>query len=326
MAIVLKHALITEEIKNQELSLKLEPPPQWFKDKLQHGKCLVMLDGLDEVADETQRVSVSRWVDAQMEKYPETTIIMTSRPFGYRKAPLQKVRISLEVQLFNLRQMEQFLHSWYLQNEVLRQARKEDPGVRAEAERKFKDLVGRINNYPPLAAMALNPLLLTMIATVHDNRGALPGNRVELYAEICDVLLVRRQEAKGVPEQLQLKVVQKQSVLQVLALELMQRETHEFTLEEGKQIIQKPLVAVASHKVKPETFLKHIDNVSGLFIEKDVDVYQFAHLSFQEYLAAAQVKETNQEQLLTFHGIFFSIKRSLNHRFPKAYFPVIDCH
>ncbi len=29
---------------------------------------------------------------------------------------------------------------------------------------------------------------------------------------------------------------------------------------------------------------------------------------------------------LTFHGIFFSIKRSLNHRFPKAYFPVIDCH
>ncbi|MGB5710462.1 MAG: hypothetical protein WBM44_06085 [Waterburya sp.] len=30
--------------------------------------------------------------------------------------------------------------------------------------------------------------------------------------------------------------------------------------------------------------------------------------------------------ILTFHGIFFSIKRSLNHRFPKAYFSVIDCH
>ena len=290
--------LITQEIKNQELSLKLEPPPQWFEDKLQHGRCLVMLDGLDEVADEAQRVSVSRWVDSQMRKYPEMTLILTSRPFGYRKAPLQEVRISLGVQPFNLRQMEQFLHSWYLQNEVLRQARKEDPGVRAEAERKANDLVGRIKNYPPLAAMALNPLLLTMIATVHDNRGALPGNRVELYAEICDVLLVRRQEAKGVSEPLQLKAVQKQSVLQVLALELMQRETREFTLEEGKQIIQEPLVAVASHEVEPETFLKHIENVSGLFVEKDVGVYQFAHLSFQEYLAAAQVKEKNQEQLL----------------------------
>ena len=115
--------------------------------------------------------------------------------------------MSLAVQPFNLKQMEQFLQNWYLQNEVLRQVRKEDPGVRAEANRKYQDLVKRINNYPPLAAMALNPLLLTMIATVHDNRGALPGSRVELYAEICDVLLVRRQEAKGVPEQLQLAQV-----------------------------------------------------------------------------------------------------------------------
>ncbi len=42
-------------IEQQESIKKLEPPPQWFEDKLRHQQCLVMLDGLDEVADETQR-------------------------------------------------------------------------------------------------------------------------------------------------------------------------------------------------------------------------------------------------------------------------------
>jgi hypothetical protein len=33
-------------------------------------------------------------------------------------------------------------------------------------------------------------------------------------------------------------------------------------------------------------------------VEKEVGVYEFAHLSFQEYLAAVQIKESNQENLL----------------------------
>ena len=36
--------------------------------------------------------------------------------------------------------------------------------------------------------MAVNPLLLTMIATVHRRGNVLPGKRVELYKEICQVL------------------------------------------------------------------------------------------------------------------------------------------
>ncbi len=290
--------IIGDELKNQELELKLEPPPHWFDERLNQGKCLVMLDGLDEVADENQRHQVSRWVDAQIRAYPKTFFILTSRPFGYQNAELENIGIVLKAQNFNLQQMEKFIYNWYLQNELIRQPRKEDPGVRADAQRKANDLIRRIKNYPPLASMALNPLLLTMIATVHDNRGALPGSRVELYAEICEVLLVRRQEAKGVSEPLQLKASQKQLVLQVLALQLMLKKVRAFAFDEEKQIIGQSLLDVASSDVTPKSFLEHIRNVSGLLVEKDVGVYEFAHLSFQEYLAAVQVKETNQEQLL----------------------------
>jgi len=291
--------LIVEQVKTLPKGKTLNLSPQWFESKLVNGQCLVMLDGLDEVADETERRQMSQWVDEQMRAYPEALWILTSRPYGYRNARLEEARTTLGVQAFNLRQMELFLRRWYLQNEILRQARKPDPGVRAAAVDKADDLIGRIKNYPPLAAMALNPLLLTMIATVHDNRGALPGSRVDLYDEICDVLLVRRQEAKGLTEPFPLKAEQKKSVLQVLALELMVCEDREFSLEQAVAIIAAPLRNVAGDTVTPTAFLEHIETVSGLLLEREVGLYQFAHLSFQEYLASAQVKEVGQLALLT---------------------------
>ena len=78
----------------------------------------------------------------------------------------------------------------------------------------------------------------------------------------------------------------------------MLKKVRAFVLSEGKQIIGQSLLDVASEDVTPKSFLEHIRNVSGLLVEKEVGVYEFAHLSFQEYLAAAQVKETNQEKLL----------------------------
>ena len=287
-------ALIVEQVKTLPKGQTLTLSPQWFESKLENGQCLVMLDGLDEVADETQRSQVSRWIDQQMRRFPEAFWILTSRPYGYRNAQLTEARTTLGVQPFSLAQMEQFLRRWYLQNEILRQVRKRDPGVEAAAHEKANDLIGRIKNYPPLAAMALNPLLLTMIATVHDNRGALPGSRVDLYDEICDVLLVRRQEAKGLTEPFPLKPEQKKSVLQVLALDLMAGEKREFSLDQGKAIIARALRTVAGDTVAPEVFIRHIETVSGLLLEWEVGLYQFAHLSFQEYLASAQIKETGE--------------------------------
>ena len=290
--------IITEQLKSPTLPLKLNPQLQWFEEQLKEGKCLIMFDGLDEIAKESDRQQVSQWIDKQMQVYPETTFIITSRRHGYQAEWLQQIRTFLEVQSFNLKQVERFFQNWYLQNEILRQVRKEDAGLRAEAQRKANDLMQRIKKSAPLAAMALNPLLLTMIATVHDNRGALPGNRVELYAEICEVLLTRRIEAKGMTDSIKLNLTQKKAVLQVLALELMKRGIREFSLAQGQEIIKSSLAAVAKTEVKPEDFFENIEKISGLLTKKDDSFYIFAHLSFQEYLASVQIQELNQEDLL----------------------------
>ena len=289
--------LITQQVQQQQQKYHLEnPPPNWFAEKIRQNKCLVMLDGLDEVADETQRQQVSRWVDAQMQTYPDTAFILTSRPFGYKTARLQQAVTVLEVQPFSLKQTQQFIHSWYLETEVISHAGQDDAGVRAEAKQQADDLIKRIKNSTPLADMAVNPLLLTMIATVHRRGSALPGKRVELYREICQVLLERRQRAKNIADAL--TATQKQSVLQVLAFKLMQQKTRYFKLSDGIDWITDKLADVAGSGANPEEFIQQVRDVSGLLVEKEVGVYEFAHLSFQEYLAAVQIKESNQENLL----------------------------
>ncbi len=283
-------------IEQQPMIAPLKPAPGWFKEQLEAGRCLVMLDGLDEVGDLDRRRQIGRWVDGQMRRFGESAFLMTSRPFGYRSTQLESLTI-LEVKPFSLAQMTQFVQNWYLQTETLRRLGQSDPGVKQSAQTQANDLVKRIENSPAIAAMALNPLLLTMIATVHCYRGALPGRRVELYGEICDVLLGRRQDAKGLADDL--SVEQKKAVLQTLAFKLTNRRVREFKQPEAVGLIRKRLLSVAGETMTPETFLTLSETQTGLIVERRPGVYEFAHKSFQEYLTALQIKAIGREFVLT---------------------------
>ena len=289
---------LSEVINEQELIKWLEPLPIWFEEKLKKGKCLVMLDGLDEVADEHIRTKVSQWVNRQMEMYPRNPFIVTSRPYGYRSAPIEQVGLMLEIQPFNIGQVETFVGNWYVQHESMRQMRKEDWGVWEAARVQSEDLFDRIKNNHALAEMAVNPLLLTMIATVHDNTGRLPERRVELYREICEVLLARREAAKAKRAPDLLTSMHKQAVLQVLALELMRRNVRTFDIETAGSLIQEILLTVKGEESDHRLFLREVENVSGLIVEREMGWYEFAHMSFQEYLAAVEIRDTTQETLL----------------------------
>jgi predicted NACHT family NTPase len=289
--------LTTNEVRKIPPSKGLNPPQDWFEEKLKAGECLVMLDGLDEVADIIKREKVSKWINKQMLQYPETTFIVTSRPLGYISTPIEEIGIILEVQPFTLQQIEQFTQNWYLQTEIKRRAGKDDLGVREKAKNRAESLIKDIKENEPIAAMATNPLLLSMITSLHYNaQHALPQRRVELYSSVCKLVLGERQRSKRIPDNLSPE--QKKSVLQVLALELIKRQTQQFTLLAGSKIIEEQLASVAGIKFKPEIFLKEVAQFTGFLVEETSGTYKFAHSSFQEYLAAAQVKELNQESLL----------------------------
>jgi len=134
-----------------------------------------------------------------------------------------------------------------------------------------------------------------MIATVHRYRSSLPGRRVELYAEMCEVLLSKRQEVKGMTQQLSAK--QQMRVVQTLAYNMMLQGKREINRSDLYKIIQAPLSMVNS-KMQPEGFLRLIEETSGLVLEQEHNRYGFAHLTFQEFLAATYLHENNEHEML----------------------------
>ena len=93
-----------------------------------------------------------------------------------------------------------------------------------------------LGQHPALRDLAANPLLLTMIATAHRYRGALPGSRADLYGEICHVLLSRRGQAKDLPELLSWPA--KQALLAALAYQMMREHVSSLPADRVLEILR----------------------------------------------------------------------------------------
>jgi len=138
-----------------------------------------------------------------------------------------------------------------------------------------------------------------MIATVHLYYGKLPGARITLYKAICEVFFSRRAEVPNSPQEL--RAEQRQLVLQPLAYSLMQQGRREISREEACPILAAPLQLV-SQTLTPQDFLDHLEALSsGLLLEREQEVYSFAHQTFQEYLAMIHIQENHLEHELLSH-------------------------
>ena len=275
--------LAQDYFNDADLFPRLIPPHGWFEKQLQRGKCMVILDGLDEVADLEQRKIVSAWVDNQIKNYPRCRFVLTSRPQGYRDAPLQRAHV-LEVQPFNANQVRKFIGNWYLANEIISVGGKNDADVRKRASKQASDLMQRLRAAPSLRSLTVNPLLLTMIVMVDRYHGNLPGSRVELYAEICEVLLGRWRQARGVRDVW--TAAQKLVVLRYLAAHMMEHKLRDISTTETIEVIAEPLRRVGVKGVATKSFLSDLQANSALLLEREAGRWSFAHLTFQEYLTS----------------------------------------
>ncbi len=290
----------------------------WLRQQLQDGKCLVMLDGLDEVPED-RRELLSRWANRQIQEY-DSVFILTSRPHGYNADWFPGVR-QLGILDFTNEQKRTFLDKWYhvtlweqkwkgfWQNSLTKPAGQRLTEEQAKAQRDteakqaaadlYRQIVGNVAINQQLA---VNPLLLTIIAVTHQAFAVLPERREDLYGEMFNILLEKRPLCRNMPLSLT-KAVRSQPVLQGLAMQLTLADQTRFSRRQGAGWIQEALQAALAEQggesgCTPAQFFQEIEEIAGLLTGGEGDAYEFAHKTFQEYLTALEIQASGQENLL----------------------------
>ncbi|MCU0525595.1 MAG: GUN4 domain-containing protein [Elainella sp. Prado103] len=307
-------SLIVQMIKGLPNCSELQVTEPWMKQQLKDGKCLIMLDGLDEVPEQ-RRETLSRWAKRQMQEY-DSFFILTSRPHGYDASLFQGGGVrQLGILDFTNDQKREFLEKWYRvvlwrqKWEILLREHQQQPSPQlseeqakaqseAEAQRAVADLYRQIvGNLAINTQLAVNPLLLTIIASTHNAFDALPERRVNLYRKMFGLLLEDRPNRRDTRLKLK-EAAQNQVVLQALALNLVQRGETQFTPKQGAEWIKARLAEQCSEtECTPQQFLREIEQVAGLLTGGDSDLYQFAHKTFQEYLTAVEIQDQKEQGL-----------------------------
>lgn len=178
--------LASLELKQQNID------PGFLDINFKKGKLLFLLDGLDEVGDEKNRRDTMKWL--QNQDIGKNGMIITSRLGSIREDrgivfPGAK---EITLQELNLHEVESFLDRFFHQLYSPFPVTNDNPPDHEKSIHQLSiELIHIIkdNRQKGLAEIALNPLLLTIIAIVHSTRAILPIERHKLYEECLKVMI-----------------------------------------------------------------------------------------------------------------------------------------
>ncbi|MBX0331519.1 SUMF1/EgtB/PvdO family nonheme iron enzyme, partial [Oscillochloris sp. ZM17-4] len=275
-----------------------------LRKAFRRGRLLLLLDGLDEVADPVLRAQVAAAVAALADRH-EAFVVVTcrSRSFdGAVAAPLAGWDDPVTLAPFTLGQIRHFVRGWYAGSALRGAFTPQEATGRAEA------LIERITALPTLRDLGKTPLLLTIITILHYYEGKLPEDRADLYEDMVQLLLTRwtqqRREA-GAPQSLLerlaipgLKETQLRQTLAALAYRAHQGERS----ADGRGLLEQSAVRDTFTQLFREfglapgrayeqalVVLDYLEDESGLLLHEGGERYAFPHLTYEEYLAGTHL-------------------------------------
>lgn len=153
---------------------------------LRAGKVMLLLDGLDEVAVCALRVRVLRVFQDACQAWPETAIVVTSRPIE-----LEMLRAldfhEATIDPFGPEEVARFIGQWATALFA------GDTGRRADHEELLR---AAIRERPEIRRLATNPVMLTCLCVIHWNEGRLPEGRARVYRAVFNWMLAARSDPR----------------------------------------------------------------------------------------------------------------------------------
>ena len=262
-------------------------PTGWVHRRLQDGRVLLMVDGVDELPG-AQRRAVRPWLAGLIAEYPGLHVIVTSRPAaaasdwlaaeGFATALLERMTPA---------DIKELIRHWH---EAVRDAG--DLPCAPEQLPAFESaLLARLESAPHLRALAGSPLLAAMLCALNlDREKQLPRDRMGLYAAALELLLERRDVERQIQAdgEITLERAQKLRILQELAWRLSITGRTELPKDAVIRRTGEKLAAMLSAPGDAEAVLDHLLQRSGVLREPVPGRIDFVHRTVQEYLTAKQ--------------------------------------
>ncbi|MBD1868442.1 leucine-rich repeat domain-containing protein [Cyanobacteria bacterium FACHB-471] len=289
----------------------LMPSPDWVHQYLDHGQALVLIDGVDELPRQERQDFLEALKDL-VRDFSEAIYIVTSRPSGLKDAQGEVWQewedwveaqdfVNLNMEPMSPTNIEEFVVRWH--SALPADTSSSDQSI--NPTQMAGNLKSQLRQRSELRRLASTPLLCAMICALHrERRETLPSARLQLYRECIEMLLDRRDAGRGIPLDetypIGLNELQKTDLLQSLALKLMRLNRSDL---EADRVDDHFATELKNTSLPPSVTGKQIRELfvdrAGLLREPIVGQIDFAHRTFQEYLAAkAALDDDSLEELL----------------------------
>ena len=269
------------------------------------GRLCVFLDGLDEVVTE-RRAAVAEDIKEFAERHPTTQVVVTCRDAVYDGDLRPVFDREIRVAGFDDAGIRHFLRLWFTRRRDagaeprLPEPQRADPGP--DPRHVVEQLMAELRSSPTVMRLARSPLMLTMITTLYEaDAGAGPmltNSRAEFYQQAVDHLLRRDRDLGRHRHLARYQAGHKLMALRAIALAAQGGRSQ----GTDRQVIGEAEVYAELARILPrfrlaeEHLPRMVDEIverSGLLIRIDGNnlLYEFAHLTLQEYLAAVELAD-----------------------------------
>jgi hypothetical protein len=284
-----------EFISSTASMIEEEKPAGWVTARLREGRALVLVDGVDELVSE-RREEARQWLCRLVNAYPDARYAITTRPAAVPEDWMEECGFAaFDLLPLSDKGVRDFVEAWHT-------AARDEPGLTRDARVWLTEcearLISTLARRPDLRRLASSPLLAGLLCALHQDRNMhLPRDRRSLYEAALDLLLVRWDEDRG----LALPSFSKEEqlvLLQRFAYSLVRNRELMVPRSEAVHRLGNAMRGLRSHDLDPDDAMQRLLERAGLLREVSSERVQFVHRTFRDYLAAKEVVDAGDLNLL----------------------------